>query len=313
MSSSQQVWQQQASNPVQQSELAIIAQWMNRYLDPKGITAKAVLKDRCVGILLESDPAPNQEETIALVRKGLDELKLELIQKVRVYGRRVRERLPVWQQELEVGTTQGLQHREIQEIAAESATDPSSISDWLSQGRTTDQLEMVDEAIPLDLEAERFLRFQFGFEDTALLPLANVKEVLQILVEEILPVPDMPNCVLGIYNCRGEMLWLVDLEVQIGLSSLVRNPLKGQHLALPTSNVLTAIAIQVDDKYLGIVVPQVVDIEEHSPQALQTPSAGLFPPSLLPFIQGYLTDSSSPVLATKALIQDSQLQIYRLN
>ncbi|HCF27721.1 MAG TPA: chemotaxis protein [Cyanobacteria bacterium UBA11049] len=231
---------------------------------------------------------------------------------MRVYGRQVNERLPLWQQELEVGTAEKFQLRQNQEIADESAVAFSSISNWLSQGRTIDQ-EIVDEAILPDVETERFLRFQFGFEDTALLPLASVKEVLQISAEEILPVPDMPNCVLGIYNCRGEMLWLVDLEIQIGLSSLARSPLGTQHLALRTSNILTAIAIQADDKSLAIVVPQVMDIEEHNPQALQIPSTGLFPSKLLPFIQRYLTDSSSPVLDTKALIQDSQLQMHHLN
>lgn len=191
-----------------------------------------------------------------------------------------------------------------------SAADSGAISNWLSQGLINNQLEMVDEAIAPDPETERFLRFQFG-EDTALLPLASVKEVLKIAVEEILVVPDMPNCVLGVYNCRGEMLWLVDLHVQIGLFSLARSPFNNQHLALPTSKFLTAIAIQADRKCLGIVVPQVIDIEVHSPQALQTPSTGLFPSRLLPFLQGYLTDTSSPVLDGKTLIQDSQLQMHR--
>jgi len=313
MSSSQQVWQQQATNLTEQSKPEVITHWMNRYLSPKGITAKVILKDGCMGILLESDLPPDREETIALVRQGLDELKLELIQTVRVYGRRANERLLSWQQEIEAGAAQGLQLKQIQEIVAGNAVAPSSISDWLSQGQTIDHHLLVDEAILPAVEAERFLRFQIGFEDTALLPLASVKEVLQISVEEILPVPDMPNCVLGIYNCRGEMLWLVDLEIQIGLFSLARNSLKSQHLALRTSNMLTTIAIQADDKSLGIVVPQVMDIEEHSPEALQIPPTGLFPPKLLPLIQRYLTDSSSPVLDTKALIQDSQLQMHHLN
>ena len=199
---------------------------------------------------------------------------------------------------------------QLQQFAVEIAADSSFISNWLSQGLTNDQIEMVDEAITPDPETERFLRFQFGFEDTALLPLASVKEVLKISAEEILTVPDMPNCVLGVYNCRGEMLWLVDLDVQIGLFSLARSSFN-QRLALSTSNILTAIAIQADDKCLGIVVPQVIDIEVHSLQALQTPSAGLFPSKLLPFLQGYLSDSNSPVLDGKTLIQDSQLQTHR--
>lgn len=302
-----------SSQLAKHSDPEIIAHWMNGYLNPQGITAKAVLRKKCLGILLESNPAPSQNEMIAFVRTSLNELNWEFIRKVNVYGRQLGERLPAWQQKLKVGTREELPPRQVQEVAAEPvADDSSSISDWLSQGQTIVQFETVEEAIPSKPEAEKFLRFQFSPEITALLPLASVKEMLKISVEEILPVPDMPDCVLGVHNCRGEMLWLVDLDIQIGLSSLNRNTLD-QHLALPTSNVLTAIAIEADDKSVGIVVPQVIDIEVHRPEALQTPYPGLFHPRLLPFIQGYLTASSSPVLNALALIQDSQLQMHRLN
>lgn len=311
------------------SDPGTIAHWMNDYLNSQGITAKAVLKNKCLGILLESNPAPSQDEMIAFVRTSLNELNWQFIRKVKVYGRQSGERLPAWQHKFKVGTREELLPRQVQVAVETVADDSSSISDWLSQGQTVVQLETVEEAIPPDSEVEKFLRFQFSPEITALLPLASVKEMLRIPVEEILPVPDMPDCVLGIHNCRGEMLWLVDLDIQIGLFSLKQNTLDSQLLALPTSNVLTkslallleeasgrtltAIAIEADDKSVGIVVPQVVDIEVHKPEALQTPSPGLFHPGLLPFIQGYLTSSSSPVLDAKALIQDSQLQIYRLN
>ncbi|MBV9387084.1 MAG: chemotaxis protein CheW, partial [Chroococcidiopsidaceae cyanobacterium CP_BM_ER_R8_30] len=215
----------------------IIADWMNDYLNSQGITAKAVLKNQCLGILLESDTAPSQDEMMAFVRTSLNELNWKFIRKVKVYGRQIGERLPAWQQKFKVGTPEELPPRQVQVAVETVADDSSSISDWLNQGQTIVQLEMIEEAIPGDsLDAEKFLRFQFSPEITALLPLASVKEMLRISVEEILPVPDLPNCVLGVHNCRGEMLWLVDLDIQIGLSSL---GLDSRLLALPTSNVLT--------------------------------------------------------------------------
>jgi chemotaxis signal transduction protein len=146
------------------------------------------------------------------------------------------------------------------------------------------------------------LRFYLTEQETALLPLSPVKQVVKVPVLEILPVPHMPNCVLGIYNWRGEMLWLVDLAQQLGFPSPFIN--------LRTSEVVSTIMIQVDRIVLGLVVPQIVDIETHPLKQLQPPTAGLFSTKLLTCMQGYFVPSSSPVLSAQALIQDPLLQVH---
>jgi positive phototaxis protein PixI len=45
---------------------------------------------------------------------------------------------------------------------------------------------------------QRLLRFPLGLEDSALLPLEQIAEIIRVNVAEILPVPEMPSCVLGI-------------------------------------------------------------------------------------------------------------------
>lgn len=133
-------------------------------------------------------------------------------------------------------------------------------------------------------EGEKFLRFQLGAEGIALLPLNIIKQVMQVSVAEILPVPQMPGCVLGIYNWRGEMLWLVDIGQLLGFS-----PLSG------SENVM-AIAIQIQDKTLGLVVRQINDIERHQLDQINVPSIGLFAPELMPYLQGYLIGANQEVL-----------------
>ncbi len=157
----------------------------------------------------------------------------------------------------------------------------------------------------------KFLRFYFSAEETALLPLNAIKEVLKIPVAGILPVPHMPDCVLGLYNCRGEMLWIADLGQQLGFPSALA--------AAPLPTTLTVIVLQAEQAHataartLAVMVPQVSSIETHPPQPLQPPSSELFPAQLLPFMKGYLARSSSPVLDVSTLIQDARLQAHSIS
>lgn len=148
---------------------------------------------------------------------------------------------------------------------------------------------------------QKFLHFCLGPEDSALLAVDSIAEVIRVPMTEVLPVPQMPSCVLGIYNRRGEMLWLIDL------GHLVGYPLGFQ----PGSTISTGMAIllEVEGQLLGLVVLQVNDIEWHDPQQLQPPSATLFSPKLLPFVQGYLNGSGSTVLDPVAIAQSPLLQL----
>jgi len=155
-------------------------------------------------------------------------------------------------------------------------------------------------APPVTLQ-QKFLHFCLGPEDTALLPVEYIAEVLRVPMTEVLPVPQMPSCVLGIYNRRSEMLWLVDL------GHLVGYPLRFESCnALATEMV---IVLEVEGQYLGLVVPQVNDIEWYDPQQLQPPSVQLFSPKLLPFVQGYFKGSDSTVLDAVAIVQSACLRV----
>lgn len=150
---------------------------------------------------------------------------------------------------------------------------------------------------------EKFLRFQLGEEGIALLPLNVIKQVMQVSVAEILTVPQMPSCVLGIYNWRGEMLWMVDIGKFMGFPNLA------------TSGVdnLMAIAIQIQEQYLGIVVSQINDIETHDLDRINMPSLGLFSPEILPYLQGYLIGENKEVLMVLNGEAIAQAPLWQLN
>ena len=152
----------------------------------------------------------------------------------------------------------------------------------------------LDEPLPPETR-QRLLRFPLGEQDSALLPLEQIAEINRVNVAEILPVPEMHDCIFGICNWRGEMLWLVDLNHLLGGSPLSEG---GQMLASPV-----AMVIQVNHQYLGLVVQQVNDIELHDLQQLQPAAMGLFPPKLLPFVLGALPGGNGTVLDVTAISQ----------
>ncbi|MBD2449426.1 purine-binding chemotaxis protein CheW [Nostoc sp. FACHB-152] len=130
---------------------------------------------------------------------------------------------------------------------------------------------------------EKFLSFTLGSNDKAVISLQHVTEVLQVSLTDICSVPQMPSCVLGIYNWRGEMLWLVDLEELLGYPSL----LQGFNLI---SKMMTVI-LEIDGKYLGFLVRNLMDIEWLDPNQIKLPSANLFSPKISEFLQGYFINA----------------------
>ncbi|NEQ24571.1 MAG: chemotaxis protein CheW, partial [Microcoleus sp. SIO2G3] len=157
----------------------------------------------------------------------------------------------------------------------------------------------LDDPLPPE-SRERLLRFPLGNEDSALLPLAQIAEIFRVNVEDILPVPEMPSCVLGICNWRGEMLWLVDLDQLLGYPPLYL-----------MADAPMAIVVQASTQPLGLVVSQVNDLELHDLQKLTNAVSGLFPPKLLPFVLGALPSGSGTVLNAAAITQCPLWQLHR--
>jgi positive phototaxis protein PixI len=135
---------------------------------------------------------------------------------------------------------------------------------------------------------QKFLSFNLGSRDQAVIDLQHISEVLRISLAEICVVPQMPNCVLGIYSWRGEMLWMVDIEEMLGYPSLLQG-----------SNLLTkimAIVLEKDGKYLGLLVRQLTDIEWMDTQQMKIPSPELFYPAMSGYLQGYFTNGSEQMI-----------------
>ena len=67
-----------------QGDANAIATLMNQKLQPKGITAKAVMKKDYLHIMLEAAKVPSQQTLVELIRKSMTNLAAESIEKVKV-------------------------------------------------------------------------------------------------------------------------------------------------------------------------------------------------------------------------------------
>ena len=153
---------------------------------------------------------------------------------------------------------------------------------------------------------QKFLHFNLSKELAALLKVEDIAEVVQVPKSEILSIPQMPKCVTGIYNWRGEMLWTIALNnFLLGLP-----PIEQPDRSSP-SNIALVVAI-IDNQHLGLIVEQVNDIEWHAANLIQLPRAQLFPAQLLPFMQGYISDSGTIILNLLAIARSPLLQQFNL-
>ncbi|MBE9013828.1 chemotaxis protein CheW [Pseudanabaenaceae cyanobacterium LEGE 13415] len=155
---------------------------------------------------------------------------------------------------------------------------------------------------PLPAETrERLIRFSIDEQNSVLLPLKQLTEILNIEASEILLIPEMPRSIIGICTWRTEMLWLVDLNQYVG-----------QRSHCDRSDRLTILVMQ-QQHALGLAISQVHDIELHDLGRLQPPPIGLFSPELLPFIQGVLPGSSDAVLDLNPLLDSPLWKKYPMN
>ncbi|PHM09647.1 hypothetical protein [Nostoc sp. 'Peltigera malacea cyanobiont' DB3992] len=70
-----------------QGDAQAIASVINYLLQPKDITAKVVLKDGCLQVMLESFQVPEQESSVTFIRKLIIKLEATPIKSVKIYGK----------------------------------------------------------------------------------------------------------------------------------------------------------------------------------------------------------------------------------
>lgn len=148
---------------------------------------------------------------------------------------------------------------------------------------------------------QQFLRFLLLPNTKVMLPVFQVTEVLKIPYGQIVPIPHMPSWVMGVYNWRGEILWMADLGQLVGLT-----PWYQQSISFSTHKAIVIHSgwaknsknTKARGEMLGLVVSEVEDIEWCNPDEIHSPPASAVTPELAPFLRGYWLKSNGEMLIT---------------
>jgi positive phototaxis protein PixI len=100
---------------------------------------------------------------------------------------------------------------------------------------------------------------------------ARVSELMNIPIDRVVPIPHLPTAVMGVYNWRGEVLWIVDLAVLLDLTP-DRVDAVDRHRSLcrtlhPTISI-SSVDHAGESRTIGLVVDEIADIEWYEPESI---------------------------------------------
>lgn len=83
-----------------QGDPSAIAYLINLTLQPRGVTAKTYLNDRCLYLVFSADRLLNRTTLINFLQHGFAVLEIRDIERVKVYAQKTGEPLPAWSEEI---------------------------------------------------------------------------------------------------------------------------------------------------------------------------------------------------------------------
>jgi positive phototaxis protein PixI len=117
----------------------------------------------------------------------------------------------------------------------------------------------------------------------------RVTELMNIPIDRVVPMPHLPSAVMGVYNWRGEILWIADLARLLKLNPQTPQRARILQPTIVISNIAPTGALQT----IGLVVDAIADIEWYEPPL----SPHLPPhPALSPWLKGYWRSPSGEIL-----------------
>lgn len=81
---------------------AEITDALNSVLQPQGVTAKALIKEGCLHILLEGETIPEQEQYVAIVHDEILNMGIDSFPTLQIYGRQIGAKKPSWSETLDL-------------------------------------------------------------------------------------------------------------------------------------------------------------------------------------------------------------------
>jgi positive phototaxis protein PixI len=132
--------------------------------------------------------------------------------------------------------------------------------------------------------SEMFLRLQLDDRTTAVVPMLQTQEAIVLPVSRVSVMPNLPSPVLGLFNRRSSLLWLVDLPEIMGLTPLDRQ-VQSYDLAL----------LKVDGTSLAVAVRSILGVIRFEQSEISSSLSNLNP-TLIPYLSGWISQGQESIL-----------------
>lgn len=131
---------------------------------------------------------------------------------------------------------------------------------------------------------EMFLRFQLDRQTTAVVPMHQTQEAIVLPAERVSVMPNLPSPVLGLFNRRSSLIWLVDLPEILGLEPLDRY-----------CHSHELVLLKVGQQPLAIAVRAILGVVRFNQEEIKSP-IGSFNPAFTPYLRGWILKEQELVL-----------------
>ncbi len=129
-----------------------------------------------------------------------------------------------------------------------------------------------------------FLRFQLDSQTSAVVPMQETQEAIVLPAERVSIVPNLPAPVLGLFNRRSNLLWLVDLPQILGLEPIDRH-VHSYDIAL----------LKVGQTPLAVAVKSIQGVVRFDRENIESP-IGSFNPAFTPYLSGWILQEKELIL-----------------
>ena len=144
---------------------------------------------------------------------------------------------------------------------------------------------------------EMFLRFQLDSQTSAVVPMLQTQEAIVLPAGRVSVIPNLPSPVLGLFNRRNTLLWLVDLPQLLGLEPIDRHAHSYDIALLKVNQIPLAVAVRSIQGVIRFALEQI-----------QSP-IGSFNPAFTPYLRGWILQERELILVLdpEAIIQNKVL------
>jgi positive phototaxis protein PixI len=144
---------------------------------------------------------------------------------------------------------------------------------------------------------EPYLRLQLDKEVSAVVGMKYVQNVAIVSANRITPIPNVPDCILGLLYQRSRVFWVVDLP-QVLEFLPVNSNLQEYHVAI----------VKINNLPLGLVVPEIKGVSRIVQERISPPIDSLGS-QIIPYLKGcFIQDKEIlPILDLEAIIKSPLL------